>query len=129
MSKNLPPALLRSGRVELWLETKLPGATTRKEIFLHYAKSHLGESSQVDYPELMKLTDGFTPADLRRIVADAKALLLYDELKGRTIRDFGTYVMTAAGNLRHLKVSVAGALGYELPTSSDSNDAGSCECG
>ena len=128
---DLPPALLRSGRVELWLETKLPNAATRKEIFLLYAKDLINESSQVDYPELMKLTDGFTPADLRRIVADAKAILLYDEEKSRTVRDFGAYVMTAAKNLRELKISVAGALGYELPKSSDSFDAvgPSCERG
>jgi ATP-dependent 26S proteasome regulatory subunit len=129
--KDLPPALLRSGRVELWLETRLPNAATRKEIFLLYAKGLINQSSQVDYPEFMKLTDGFTPADLRRIVADAKAILMYDEEKGRTARDFGAYVMTAAKNLRQLKVSVAGALGYELPKSSDSFDAvnSSCDCG
>jgi ATP-dependent 26S proteasome regulatory subunit len=29
---NLPPALIRSGRVELWLETRLPDADARREI-------------------------------------------------------------------------------------------------
>jgi len=121
--KDLPPALLRSGRVELWLETKLPGAATRKEILLLHAKHLINESSQINYPELMKLTDGFTPADLRRIVADGKAILLYDQEKGRPPRDFGAYIMIAAKQLRELKISVASALGNELPKSSDSFDA------
>src|SRR5262249_9394405 len=29
---NLPPALVRSGRIELWLETRLPAATARAAI-------------------------------------------------------------------------------------------------
>jgi ATP-dependent 26S proteasome regulatory subunit len=36
---NLPPALTRSGRVELWLEMKLPDAEARTLIL----KRHIGE--------------------------------------------------------------------------------------
>ena len=43
--KDLPPALLRSGRVELWLETKLPNAAIRQEIILHHAKDLLRAST------------------------------------------------------------------------------------
>ena len=120
--KDLPPALLRSGRVELWLETKLPNAAIRKEIILHRAKGMIESSTALDFPELLKLTDGFTPADLRRIVADAKAMLMYDREKGRAAEDFGHYIMRSATELRALKVTVAGALGYELPKSADDSD-------
>jgi AAA+ superfamily predicted ATPase len=120
--KDLPPALLRSGRVELWLETKLPNAPIRQEIILHHAKDLLPSSTALDFRELSKITDGFTPADLRRIIADAKAMLMYDQEKGRDSQEFGRYIMTAAKDLRELKVTVAGALGYELPKSADDSD-------
>jgi transitional endoplasmic reticulum ATPase len=120
--KDLPPALVRSGRVELWLETTLPNAPVRKEIILHPAKRLLQNSTTLDFRELLKATDGFTPADLCRIVADAKAMLIYDPEKSREIREFGTYIMTSAKNLGALKVTVAGALGYTLPKSVDDSD-------
>ncbi len=70
----------------------------------------------------MRLTDGFTPADLRRIVSDAKAMLMYDEEKNRDRKTVGEYILTSARNLRELKVTVAGALGYELPKSADDSE-------
>jgi SpoVK/Ycf46/Vps4 family AAA+-type ATPase len=127
--KDLPPALIRSGRVELWLETKLPNAMVRKEIILHRAKGLLDENNELNFEELLKMTDGFTPADLRRIISDAKAMLMYDREKGKKIQDFGNYVMKAASELRELKVLVAKALGHDMLKSSDDSEiVNSCGC-
>jgi hypothetical protein len=65
----------------------------------------------------MRLTDGFTPADLRRIVSDAKAMLMYDEEKNRDRKTVGEYILTSGRNLRELN-----ALGYELPKSADDSE-------
>lgn len=119
--KDMPPALLRSGRVELWLETKLPGANTRLEILQHHTKDLLPAAALDDW-DFTAITDGFTPADLRRIVSDAKALLMYDEEHRIETAVFPQYLMTSAIELRELKVTVAAALGYELPKSSGSDD-------
>jgi SpoVK/Ycf46/Vps4 family AAA+-type ATPase len=97
---NLPPALIRSGRVELWLETKLPDAATRAEIL----RQHLGalppSLAGLDVEALVQVSDGFTGADLKRLAEDGKNLLAYDRVRGQALRPATDYFVLAADTLR-----------------------------
>merc|ERR1712203_367530 len=76
-AKFLPPAILRSGRIELWLKTEKPKARERKAMLQHYVDSanrNVGEGTAelLRAPwggeELGRTCDDFGPADIRRIV-------------------------------------------------------------
>jgi SpoVK/Ycf46/Vps4 family AAA+-type ATPase len=121
--KDLPPAILRSGRVEVWLETRLPDQATRQEIIRHYASRLPPEHQDFDAARLAVLTEGFTPADLRRTVDDAKAFMAYDRFMKRPQKPFGAYVHAAGAAVRDLRNRIAKATGQpELPKSSDDFD-------
>ena len=79
--KLIPEALLRSGRVELWLETKSPTVETRARILQRWMGAEMPEHDKIDYASLAEATSGFTPADLRRIAGDAKSLYAADIVK------------------------------------------------
>jgi len=77
--------LLRSGRIELWLKTKLPDARKRREILVKYIMEDSGalellgkEGSPPDVSDAVQTCDGFCGADLRRVVNDAKVLAAWD---------------------------------------------------
>src|SRR3989442_15103262 len=69
---HLPPALVRSGRVELWLEMKIPDASARVRILEKHTANLPTELQSLDRPKIVELTDGFTGADVKRLVEDAK---------------------------------------------------------
>lgn len=96
----LPPALVRSGRIELWLQTRLPDAEGRASIL----RTHLAEvsllMSDVDVPVLAAATEGLTGADLKRLVEDAKILFAYDKSRQRTLRPATEYFLSAAQTVR-----------------------------
>jgi ATP-dependent 26S proteasome regulatory subunit len=97
---NLPPALIRSGRVELWLETRLPDDAGRAQI-LSVALAELpGAMGGVDVEPLAQATQGLTGADLRRLVEDGKILYAYDRLRGRDARPATEYFLSAVQSVR-----------------------------
>src|SRR5204863_4630642 len=57
---HLPPALVRSGRVELWLETRLPDAAARGDILRRQLADLPPSAGEADVPRLAEATDGFT---------------------------------------------------------------------
>jgi SpoVK/Ycf46/Vps4 family AAA+-type ATPase len=127
--KDLPPAILRSGRVEVWLETKLPDVAIRQEIISHYASRLPPAHQGFDIARLAALTEGFTPADLRRTVDDAKAYMAYDRFMKRPQKPFGAYVHAAGAAVRDLRNRIAKATGQpELPKSTDDFDIVSACC-
>src|SRR5207253_2971501 len=71
---HLPPALVRSGRVELWLEMKLPDPQARTEILSTLVLNLPEELRQVDIPQLVAATESYTGADLKALVDDGKAI-------------------------------------------------------
>jgi ATP-dependent 26S proteasome regulatory subunit len=75
---HLPLALVRSGRVELWLEMKLPDAEARRAILMRQVEKSGNLFSADDCDGVATTTEGFTGADLKRVVEDAKSLLAYD---------------------------------------------------
>jgi predicted AAA+ superfamily ATPase len=97
---HLPPALLRSGRVELWLEMRLPDAGARADLL----RRHLGglptEFGETDVGRLAADTEGCTGADLKRLVEDGKNLLGRDLALGRPPRPLTDYFEEAVAALR-----------------------------
>merc|ERR550514_1567599 len=82
--------LLRSGRIELWLKTKLPEPKVKREILKKYIKEDpgalelLGVKGEVpDVRAASQASDCFCCADLRRIVGDAKVLAAWDRQTGK----------------------------------------------
>ena len=78
---SLPTALIRSGRVELWLEMKLPNVEARTQILTRHIGELPPELRKVDVAALIPATEGFTGADLKRLVDDGKTLYAYDKAK------------------------------------------------
>jgi ATP-dependent 26S proteasome regulatory subunit len=97
---HLSPALLRSGRVELWLEMRSPDATARAAILRRHLGSLPSEHVAVDYPRLAAAADGCSGADLKRLVEDGKNLLAADIATGRPKRLVNEYFVAATDDLR-----------------------------
>jgi len=115
-AKFLPPAILRSGRIELWLKTEKPKTGQRKVMIQHYVdkadKSASPESQRLlrDPLELEDVTrkcEDFVPADLRRIVCDARNASAAEGAK----RSGGEYLKEAAADLKAMKEDVEGIVG------------------
>lgn len=102
---NLPPALIRSGRIELWLETRLPDAEARTAILeQHLASlaSHqaFGEAGSIDVDRIAGATEGLTGADIKRLIEDGKILFAYDRALGRPLRPITDYFLAALETVR-----------------------------
>ena len=105
---SLPPALIRSGRIELWLEMPLPDEAAREHIFRH----HIGQSpllAGMDVSALVAASEGFTGADLKRLVEDGKNLLAYDRARQRPTREASAYFLDAIETVRTNKERYAQA--------------------
>ena len=97
---DLPIAILRSGRVELWLETRLPDLSARTEIF----RDHLAEMPpplcDVDVARLASASRGATGADLKAILEDGKLLFARDQTTGHHGRAAEGYFLEAIATIR-----------------------------
>merc|ERR1719356_2149641 len=79
--------LLRSGRIELWLKTKVPEPKVKREVLKKYITEDAGamkllgdEGGKVpDVRQASQAGDQYNAADLRRIVSDAKVLAAWDK--------------------------------------------------
>ena len=92
---HLPPALVRSGRVELWLEMKLPDPAARTEILNNLVRNLPEELREVELPRLVAATDGFTGADLKAMMEDGKAVYAYDKANGVEPQPLTEYFLRA----------------------------------
>merc|ERR1719189_2508082 len=115
-AKCLPPAILRSGRIELWLKLEKPRARERKAMLQKYVEQ-AQKSAVVGAPDLLRapldldevttMCEGFVPADLRRLVSDARNIAAADAMK----KSGGEYLKEAASDLREMKEEVDGIAG------------------
>lgn len=96
----LPPALVRSGRIELWLDMRLPDAVARRSILRQHLASLPASLGEVDIERLAEHADGFTGADLKRLVEDGKALLAYDKVRKLSVRAATDYFLDAVETVR-----------------------------
>ncbi len=106
---NLPPALTRSGRVELWLEMKLPDVEARTVILTQRVAELPDELRTVDLAALRSATEGFTGADLKRLVEDGKAIYAYDKAKRLDLKAPTDYFLKAVEGVRENKQRFAEA--------------------
>jgi transitional endoplasmic reticulum ATPase len=107
--RHLPPALVRSGRVELWLEMKLPDSEARKRILQNHLRGCPVELSNCDAGRVISATEGFTGADIKRLVEDAKGLYAFARVAGATMLEGTEYFLEAANGIRENKQHYAQA--------------------
>jgi ATP-dependent 26S proteasome regulatory subunit len=106
---HLPPALIRSGRIELWLEMRPPDEAARARILRRQLASLPGAMARPDAAGLVAATDGFTGADLKRLVEDGKNRLAYDRARGLALRPATDYFLRAVETVRANKERYAEA--------------------
>ncbi len=92
---DLPAAILRSGRVELWLETRLPDEAARAEIFRTRLASLPAPFCDADIDALSAASRGTTGADLKAVIEDGKLRYAYDQSAGRLCRPVEQYFLDA----------------------------------
>lgn len=103
---GLPPALIRSGRVELWLKMKLPDKKARRAILKSLLKNGPLKLKKGKIKRLAQLTAGLTGADLRRLRTDAVNAYAYDMASGKKEklhRYFETAVKTLLDKRKELR--------------------------
>ena len=105
----LPPALVRSGRVELWLETRLPDGTARTAILRDLFRGLPQPFDGVDLERLAGETEGLTGADLKRVAEDGKVLYAFDRARKKPLRQATDYFVRAIAAVRENKKRYADA--------------------
>jgi ATP-dependent 26S proteasome regulatory subunit len=106
---NLPPALVRSGRIELWLEMRLPDETARGKILSRQIAAMPAPLCEAEIARLVQCTGEFTGADLKRMAEDAKILFAFDRASGAAPTPATDYFLTAAATVRASKAKYAHA--------------------
>ena len=99
-ASSLPPALLRSGRIELWLETRLPDASARRTIVTECVSGLPQPFSMEDVSAVVDASHGFTGADLKSAIEDGKLLLAHDRSIGKPPRPAEEYFLEAIRTIR-----------------------------
>jgi broad-specificity NMP kinase len=97
---SIPAAMLRSGRVELWLETRLPDLEARTSILRERLVRLSEPVRSVDTSLLAAASRGLTGADLKAVVEDGKLLFAHDKTRGRSLRAIEDYFLEAIATVR-----------------------------
>ena len=79
---KLPAALVRSGRLELWLQTSLPDEKARLAMLKNRIAALPHPLSSADPDALVQETAGFNGADIRALVEIAKVSFGFDAAQG-----------------------------------------------
>jgi AAA+ superfamily predicted ATPase len=97
---SLPPALVRSGRIELWLRTRLPDVEARMEILQACLRGMPAAYSEVALQVVAEGCAGLTGADIKSAVEDGKLILAYDQSIGRLVLPLEEYLLRAVATIR-----------------------------
>jgi SpoVK/Ycf46/Vps4 family AAA+-type ATPase len=103
---DLPAAILRSGRVELWLETRLPDESARAEIFRTRLASLPRPLCDADVRVLASASRGSTGADLKAIIEDGKLQFAYDRSRESSACRLRNTFSTQLGRLVRIAESI-----------------------
>jgi transitional endoplasmic reticulum ATPase len=106
---NLPPALVRSGRIELWLETRLPDLPARAAILTYHCAGLPTAIGRLDIAALAAASEGLSGADLKRVVEDGKLLFAYDRSRQSRMQPPTDYFVRAVETVRRNKEQYAAA--------------------
>jgi ATP-dependent 26S proteasome regulatory subunit len=98
---NLPAALVRSGRIELWLETRLPDEDARASILREKLAGLPAAIGDVDVALVAAAARGLTGADLKSVVEDAKLAFAHDQAYGRIPAAAEEYFFDAVERVRN----------------------------
>jgi AAA+ superfamily predicted ATPase len=97
---DLPDALVRSGRIELWLEMRLPDSHARRTLLERECSSFPTALCRDITPSVIDATEGLTGADLKACVADAKSLYAEGRKAGHPPKSLEGYLLEAASTIR-----------------------------
>jgi ATP-dependent 26S proteasome regulatory subunit len=100
---SVPPALVRSGRIELWLETRHPDRNARLEILKDRSEQLPESLRNIELDRLAEDTEGLTGADLRRLIDDTKILYAYDKARNKPLKDSVHYFQKAIETIKSNK--------------------------
>jgi len=106
---SLPPALVRSGRIELWLETQLPDQAAREAILRDLCAKLPRSVGAIDIQQLAAATEQLSGADLRRLVDDGKLLYAFDRAQNAAMKEPIAYFLAALETVRANKLRYAEA--------------------
>jgi ATP-dependent 26S proteasome regulatory subunit len=106
---SIPPALVRSGRIELWLQTAFPDAAARTAILRDRFADLPTALGAVDIVALTVASEGLSGADLKRVVDDGKLLFAFDRERKKETRPSTEYFLTAIETVRRNKEQYADA--------------------
>lgn len=97
---DLPDALVRSGRIELWLEMRLPDSHGRRTLLERECSSFPAAIGGDITPSVIDATEGLTGADLKACAADAKSLYAEGRKAGHPPKSLEVYLLEAASTIR-----------------------------
>jgi ATP-dependent 26S proteasome regulatory subunit len=97
---DLPEALVRSGRVELWLEMRLPDAPARRTLLARECVAFPEPLRGEITASVIDATGGLTGADLKACAADARSLYAAARKAGHPTKDLDGYLQEAAAMIR-----------------------------
>lgn len=106
---SMPPALVRSGRIELWLETTLPNEGAREAILADHCSTLPPALGRVDLARVARESEGLSGADLKRVVEDAKLLFAYDRARDMKTEPATEYFVRAMETVRQNRETYAQA--------------------
>jgi transitional endoplasmic reticulum ATPase len=92
---SLPAALLRSGRIELWLEMRLPDEAARASIIQEKLAALPEPLRKADAAAIAAASRGMTGADIKAMVDDAKLVFAHERVSGRGQRKVEDYFLEA----------------------------------
>jgi len=105
----LPAALVRSGRVELWLETRLPDRGSRLQILQDLMRGVPPPFPEADLEKLADETEEMTGADVKRVIEDGKVLFAFDRSRKVPLSSVTDYFVRAIATVRENKKRYAEA--------------------
>jgi len=106
-ANSLPAAILRSGRIEVWLETRLPDEASRSAILCGCLEDLPEPLASADVTKLAQSTRGLTGADLKAVVEDAKLLFAHAVSTGGVATSAEQYFLSAVETIRKNRRSYA----------------------
>ena len=106
---SLPPALVRSGRIELWLETRLPTTDARCAILADHCAGLPASLGPVDVEALAEASEGLSGADLKRVIEDGKLLFAFARSRNAASQPPTAYFLAAIDTVRRNKEQYAAA--------------------
>ena len=98
---SLPPALLRSGRIELWLETRLPDEAARAAILLEKLSGLPRPLACADIALLAAASRNLTGADLKTVIEDGKLSFAFDLANALPAKPVEEYFLQAIAEVRN----------------------------